>query len=421
MQNQPLISPYDGPKPPIPEPLRGLEAGTFAHQTVTVRMPEIARQLLRDNDLPADAQAGIEELLNDIPFNLIRPLRDAAAPDAEEWERYITPYTHQNWLQVPWFFAETYFYRRIIEAIHYFQPGFATQGLDPYLEQKRKGQEASRENIRIVSQQIKEWLDHPKRQDEAIQRLLILSLWGNQTDLSIWAADQEERPNHRNEQEQISHLLSNDGPAISNFLCSKDQTELRIDFILDNTGPELAHDLYLADFLLTSGIAGVIRFHLKNHPTFVSDATRKDVMEMIGILVSEQLVEVREIGNRLNQYLADERLTLVDNLFWTSPLSFWEIPKPFIKEISASDLIISKGDLNYRRLLGDRHWKFTTPLSDILRYVPVPLAALRVLKSEIVAGLGAGQPEHQDRADPDWLFDGQWGVIQFHNPISKQG
>ena len=153
----------------------------------------------------------------------------------------------------------------------------------------------------------------------------------------------------------------------------------------------------------------------------MSDATSKDVMEMIGILVSEQVAEAREIGNRLNQYLAEERLTLVDNLFWTSPLSFWEMPKPLMREISASDLVISKGDLNYRRLLGDRHWKFTTPISDILRYIPVPLAALRVLKSEIVAGLGAGQPEHQDRADPDWLFDGQWGVIQFHNPTNKPG
>jgi uncharacterized protein with ATP-grasp and redox domains len=420
LQNHLLTSPYDGPKPPIPEPLRGLEAGTFAHQTVTVRMPEIARQVLEDNDLPADAQAGIKELLNDIPFTPIRPLRDASAPDADEWVRYIFPYTRQNWLQVPWFFAETYFYRRIIEAIHYFQPGFATQGLDPYIDQKHMGQEASRENIRIISAQIKEWLGHPEKQDEAIQRLLILSLWGNQTDLSIWAADQEERPNHRNAQEQISHLLSNDSYAICRYLSDHIQPKPRVDFILDNTGPELAHDLCLADFLLTSGTTGIIRFHLKNHPTFVSDATIKDVKETIDLFVSEHVAEVREIGNRLKNYLANNRLTLIDNLFWTSPLSFWEIPKRFMKEFSSSDLIISKGDLNYRRLLGDRHWMFTTPISDILSYIPVPLAALRVLKSEIVAGLQTGQPESQDQADPDWLSDGQWGVIQFYNPLKKQ-
>jgi hypothetical protein len=75
--------------------------------------------------------------------------------------------------------------------------------------------------------------------------------------------------------------------------------------------------------------------------------------------------------------------------------------------------LINKGDANYRRLLGDRHWPYTTPLADILCYLPAPLAALRVFKSEVAAGLKPGQPESLDRADPGWKTNGKWGVLQF--------
>lgn len=78
-----------------------------------------------------------------------------------------------------------------------------------------------------------------------------------------------------------------------------------------------------------------------------------------------------------------------------------------------SALVVIKGDANYRRLLGDRHWPFTTPFADIVAYFPAPLVACRALKSEIVAGL---QPERivtLTQQDPNWLTNGHWGLIQF--------
>jgi hypothetical protein len=82
-------------------------------------------------------------------------------------------------------------------------------------------------------------------------------------------------------------------------------------------------------------------------------------------------------------------------------------------ELARADLVISKGDANYRRLLGDRHWAFTTPFDEVVSYFPAPVLALRTLKAEVACGLSAEQVEHLDNTHPDWLTSGEWGVIQF--------
>jgi hypothetical protein len=96
----------------------------------------------------------------------------------------------------------------------------------------------------------------------------------------------------------------------------------------------------------------------------------------------------------------------------------WNMPDPLLRELAQADLIISKGDANYRRLLGDRHWQFTTPFDDVVCYLPAPFVAIRTLKSEMVAGLDPGQPERVAIQDPNWLIDGRWGMIQFYLPDS---
>jgi hypothetical protein len=132
--------------------------------------------------------------------------------------------------------------------------------------------------------------------------------------------------------------------------------------------------------------------------------------------VANAEIEVRAFAQRLIAYLVNGCLRLTDHPFWTSPLPFWEMPESLREELSRADLLISKGDANYRRLLGDAHWRPTTPFGDVLGYVPAPLLAIRVCKAEIVVGLRAEQIEHLDRADPAWLVNGHWGVIQFVKP-----
>jgi hypothetical protein len=80
-------------------------------------------------------------------------------------------------------------------------------------------------------------------------------------------------------------------------------------------------------------------------------------------------------------------------------------------ELAQSDLVILKGDLNYRRLLDDRHWPPTTRLEDVTGTFPRPFLALRTLKAEIVVGLQEGQSEILAAVEPDWLINGRRGVI----------
>ncbi len=76
------------------------------------------------------------------------------------------------------------------------------------------------------------------------------------------------------------------------------------------------------------------------------------------------------------------------------------------------DLIILKGDANYRRLLGDAHWPPTASFESATRYFPARLAALRTLKAEIVVGLSSGVVAQLDAEDPSWRVNGKRGLIQ---------
>jgi hypothetical protein len=166
-------------------------------------------------------------------------------------------------------------------------------------------------------------------------------------------------------------------------------------------------------YLLSSRRARRVVFHLKSHPTFVSDAMAKDIQETVTRFRQADEAPVRWLGNELTEHLAQDRLHLTDDFYWTSPLSGWEMPEHLRAELSRSQVAISKGDANYRRLLGDRHWPFATPFEDILAYFPTAVLALRTLKSQITSGISPARAQELDQLDPDWLTNGHWGVIQF--------
>ncbi|HEX6306022.1 MAG TPA: damage-control phosphatase ARMT1 family protein, partial [Anaerolineales bacterium] len=359
------------PKPPIPEPLRGAEIGTFAHSSVVVRLPDIGRRIFAENDFPNEIMGKLEALIGEIPYGQICPLNDPGAPDLGAWTRYIEPYLGQNWLQVPWFFAETYFYRRVLEASRYFQPGQG-QGVDPYAAQKRRGLETGARTFPLAPSQVllgRSREGPGDREDRLIQRLRT-NLWGNQADLSLWPADEDQKPGQSEDRVREDRILVDHSVQVAAYLDESRAQPGRVDFIMDNAGLELVNDLALADYLLAGGFARGVRLHLKSHPTFVSDAMIKDVREAIAHLYASADDEVRAFGKRLEKHWRAGRLHLVEDFFWTSPLAFWQLPAHLQQELAGADLIISKGDANYRRLLGDRHWPFTIPAADVLRYAP---------------------------------------------------
>jgi hypothetical protein len=107
----------------IPDSLRGRDAGTWQEETITERLPAIARRVIEENQLTLAQAAAVSALADDMPAGSIRPLKDNSAPDSEQWAVWLQPFIGQNWLDVPWFWAEMYFFRRILEATGLFRAG----------------------------------------------------------------------------------------------------------------------------------------------------------------------------------------------------------------------------------------------------------------------------------------------------------
>ena len=145
---------------------------------------------------------------------------------------------------------------------------------------------------------------------------------------------------------------------------------MRIDFICDNVGSDLLFDLALTDFLLRQGWVNEIHFNLKNQPFFVSDAMPTDVLLTIDQLQKASGNAIQDWGRRLERDLAARRLILETDPFWTTCLMFRQMPAHLRQGLSHSALVLIKGDVNYRRLLGDRAWPHTTRMEEVCSYFP---------------------------------------------------
>jgi len=396
----------------LPSPLRGTDPDSFTHHTIAVRWPRILRRVIDENEYPERINDRIHTLIDDLPNAPIRPLNEPGAPDEALWNERIEPYRGQSWLEVPWFFGETYLYRRLLEATGYFQPGPGWHN-DPFTEQKRQGYAESVDAIRTLARARIEALDRNGGTRRELVRLLKTALWGNQADLSMWGAG-EKSPDHLGTGDEEAHLLVDDTSAAFDYLDGLDRPA-RVDVWADNAGFELMTDLALADGLLATGLADPLVLHVKAHPTFVSDATVGDVHGTLDRLAAADDAATRALAERLCDAIESGKLQLCDPLTWTSPLRAREFPANVNAELARADLVVSKGDANYRRLLGDRHWPFTTPFADIVSYFPAPLLALRTLKAEVACGLSSEQVDRLNDTHPDWLTSGEWGVIQFAN------
>lgn len=161
----------------LPPPLMTSEPGSFARRTIVERKPQIIRQVIEDNDYPLDIMQALETFREEIASQPMRPLSEHA-PDVAPWNRELAACRGKTWIEVPWHFAETYFYRRLLEAVRYFQPG-PWEGRDPFEEQKRQQEEV------VVEWLADAWVQIADVEPEvAFEALLHSCLWGNRADLS---------------------------------------------------------------------------------------------------------------------------------------------------------------------------------------------------------------------------------------------
>jgi len=391
-----------------PPPINGIQIGSWSHFSVKDRLPVIAQRVIEENDFPSTINDNLKELQEDIPQQPIRQLLDQSAPDQKSWQKYIQPYLGKDWLTVPWFFVETYFYRRIIEAVDYFN---LLQ--DPFEYQKQQGLVKTRGDISSLAGFLAEGLENPGKVEKILREGLYYSLWGNQADLSLWPAGSAADPRKDSKKSLKDYLLANDIKQVLRVFSKADQPLRQVDIMLDNAGFELVSDLALADILLSHRLVDQVILHVKVHPTFVSDVVETDLGDTIHFLSEFEDDDTARFGKRLETLIDQERILARAHYFWNSPLPMWRLPRDIQDDLKGSSLLISKGDANYRRILGDREWDFTVGFHQAVDFLPVPLAALRTLKSELAVGLDLDQIQFVFNQDPKWMINGKWGVIHY--------
>jgi len=391
-----------------PPPITSLEPGSWAHSTVSKRWPEITRRVIAENQYAPEIVKKLNNLQEEILTGKIRHLGETEAPDLTAWQTYVHPYLGMNWFEVPWFFGEQYFYRRVMEAVGYF-----LTKQDPFLYQKEQGLITTVQDIQTFAIFLAGNLEKPDRWDRILQDCLYFSIWGNQADLSLWPTEGEENPKHSSRAILKEHLLEDHSLQIIHRLKKNLDLPKRVDLMLDNAGFELVCDLGLSDMLLAGGFTNKIILHVKAHPTFVSDVISEDIQQTISFLCCSDSDQVSGLGRRLEGYLGEGKIITRSDFFWNSPLPMWELTPELRAGLGTSQLLISKGDANYRRVLGDREWDISLPFQQVVDYLPVPLAALRTLKAELAVGLDLDQIQLIYNQDPDWMVNGRWGMIQY--------
>lgn len=327
-----------------PAPIRTDTSNAFANNTMRVRLPAIIDETLAGNgNYPAGIRQRLVRLRDDLVAGArIKPLDPDLADDAAEWAGALMQQgeiagSEPTWHNAEWFFAETYTYRCLIEAVRWRE-----SGRDPFLPKKLE--ELHGDALWRLVERACEPLDSP---DSEVRRAVEFSLWGNRIDLSYAPASE------RGTEISADDMLVDDREALlahlSNTRTSPEgfKSSQPVTIVADNTGSELAMDLALSDCLLRHVTPWVV-ICLKAHPTFVSDATPQDVWMLLHAMEGRGQ-NAAALAKRLRAAWEEERLRFLPHPFWTSCRFLWDLPAELARPLNAARLVVIKGDANYRR------------------------------------------------------------------------
>ncbi|XP_039873711.1 damage-control phosphatase ARMT1 [Simochromis diagramma] len=441
----------------VPPSLSARVVGSFAYLTVRDRLPTILTKVVdtihrnKNKFFEEYGEVGIQaekqaisllsklrnELQTDKP---VLALTDGL-PDTDSWNQYLERQQRLqgdqdpvSWFKSPWLYVECYMYRRIHEALLLNPP---INDFDVFNEGKTQSFTESSQAVMSLCtylEGIKNNMDELSKNllFEHFSKLMQVSLWGNKCDLSISAGQENSQKTSPLDSlySLLPFILVDDTKRVWSALISAQRPREsgknnadRVDIVLDNAGFELVTDLVLADFLVSSGLARQIHFHGKSIPWFVSDVTAKDFQWTIRQAMATNHKWVSKCGVQWQRYLKEGMWCYHDHPFWTQPHEFCDMAADapdLYTTLQGADLVVFKGDLNYRKLTGDRDWEHTVSFETALRgFGPAPLCSLRTLKANIQVGLQPGQGEKLTSQDPSWMTSGKYAVIQFHNPKSE--
>ncbi|GAA6021492.1 hypothetical protein JCM10207_005777 [Rhodosporidiobolus poonsookiae] len=448
----------DPNNPPWPA-YRGYHEYSFAHATMTVRLPTILGKAIDDvvktlNDQYDEERivdlteciSRMEDLLDDLQSNAkLRPIIDDGEGDIPLWNKEIARYFRgKDFMTAPWVFAEAYKYRRLHEC---FSLSKYWKDYDVFFRQKCETFSRSGDAVFELSTRFAEpyKVDTSVSTEEQLEakRLMFheltqVCLWGNSTDLSL-LINMTEEDIKKLQSTGGDHLAATEKNILGNHLpqvweyISSDRFGSkgkggRLDIVMDNAGFELYCDFVYADWLIQSGLCSEIRFHGKRIAWFVSDVTAQDFQWLLNSMVyghlfpnasDDELASLKQMGERWKQYVRDGVWSYHAHAFWVSGYTFWnlkdEAPDLFL-DLSNSDLVIFKGDLNHRKLTTDSHAPAATPFDQAIGPLATaagapPVLSLRTVKSDVVVGVPQEVADRLDQEEAGWKISGKYAVV----------
>ncbi|MFJ9622694.1 damage-control phosphatase ARMT1 family protein [Streptomyces sp. NPDC101181] len=390
-----------GPRPPAEQSAQVIlsnEPGSFARGVLADRHPALIQQVREAFPYGPRQHEALDALLEQNNNGVIEPLAPSE-PDHEQWSVWGRGLFGRSWFDAPFLWAESYFYRRLLGATGYFGTS-PWRGVDPFapFKQAELRGTAVDEELRALDALA----DVPA--DERATALLHASVWGNRADLGFRVTEGDTASGTA-----ADDLVADDSPLLWQLLPAGADATVAV--VADNAGRELIPDLILIDHLLLHRHAERIVLHVKPYPYYVSDAMTADVVDCLRRLV-EAPGEAGRIGSRLWDAMATGRLEIRAHPFFCAPLPYEEMPADLRAEFAAATVTVLKGDLNYRRLVGDRTWDATTPFAHRTAYFPGAVAALRTLKSDVVVGLEQKTLDALERSGAAWRTSGTQALIQ---------
>lgn len=206
--------------------------------------------------------------------------------------------------------------------------------------------------------------------------------------------------------------------VIFDFLNKRKYT--RFDILSDNAGVELFYDCLFAWYLLQTNTVEKIFIHVKPWPMFVSDATKND-FETLKEIIKKQNETIYTMLTQYEQKDDNSNKNGEGRLIIQSDEEAFYMPEfedcQFIKKIiqDGCELLIVKGDLNYRRLVGDLKWENTQPIKPIIApFITCRCLCLRCIKSDVLLGLTKEEAAEANSIPRHELTkEGKFATIQF--------
>ncbi|KAK6835963.1 hypothetical protein PG987_006458 [Apiospora arundinis] len=440
---------------------------SFAYVSARERWPVIISQAIDDtyqtlsqcNDTgkKGEGQTIVEELTR-LKYELqhdhqLTSLRDDGEPDIAQYNEELEKLGNPTWFNAPWLYSECYLYRRVNTS---FNLSTYWKSYDIFARQKMSTFRSSRPAVLELAARFKELVlqidkgknststDYEEAQEALFHEMCEICLWGNATDLSLLTSltyeDIQKLQGSEARKNSKGNILINNLDIAYELLKKAKDEGRSAESISCSITPALScmstlswpatycRRAWRLTLCSTPNLSPDLLSALANPKSFYdipSDEKRQD--KTPETISDKEAEEMSFLFRQWAGFHAAGQLVLRPDRFWTHAGSFWRLPveKDLYEDLKASELVIFKGDLNYRKLTGDAAWDPTTPFTEALGPLGpgsgINVLAMRTCKADVVVGLKPGEDEDirasegggGDSGCRKWAWNGKWAVISF--------